>query len=163
MTVHARTLQEAMAAVPKDQARLIAKLLATLGPKEQKRLRYMWEVQARPKQLKPGPYDLGDNPLSREVKRDPTKVWYVWLNMAGRGYGKTRVGAEYIRGEVEYAEKVLKKPIRCALVGPTAADVRDVMLEGDSGLLNLCPPGNMPKVESSRRRVSWRVGARVRS
>jgi phage terminase large subunit-like protein len=154
-----RTLHEALEAVPKDQATLIAKLLATLGPRERRRLQYMWEAQARPKQMKPDLHAVGDNPHSREVKRDPSLPWYIWINMAGRGYGKTRVGSEYIRGEVEFAEKVLRKPIRCALVAPTAADCRDVMLEGDSGLLNVCPPWNRPKYESSKRKLTWKGGS----
>ena len=159
MTEHVRTLQEAMAAIPKEQATLVAKLLATLSPRERRKLRYMWELHARPKQMKPGLYDVGDNPTSRDVPRDPSRPWYVWLNMAGRGYGKTRVGAEFIRGEIEHAQRVLKKPIRCALVAPTAADCRDVMLEGDSGLLNICPPNNFPRYESSKRRLTWKDGS----
>lgn len=159
MNMHVRTLHEALAALPKEQATLVAKLLATAGPKQRRKFQYMWELHARPKQMKPALHAVGDQPHSRKVKRDPSLPWYIWLNMAGRGYGKTRIGAEYIRGEVEFAQTVLRKPIRCALVAPTAADCRDVMLEGDSGLLNICPPWNFPKYESSKRRLTWKDGS----
>jgi phage terminase large subunit-like protein len=145
--------------VPKDQAQLVARLIEALGPRERRKLQYFWQVKARAKQLKPDLYASGEDSPSRQVKRDTSKPWYVWLNMAGRGYGKTELGSQYIRGEVEHAQKVLRKPIRCALVAPTAADARDVMLEGDSGLLNVCPPWNMPKYESSKRRLTWKDGS----
>jgi phage terminase large subunit-like protein len=79
--------------------------------------------------------------------------WVVWLYLAGRGAGKTRSGAEFIRDEVERGVK------RIALIGATAADVRDVMIEGDSGLMSVCPPWNRPKYLPSKRRVVWPNGA----
>jgi len=151
-----RTMTEILGSIPKDQAHLVAQLMAALPPRDRVKLRYLWPVHARPKQMKPDNYAKGEAP-----NRDTSKPWYVWLNMAGRGYGKTRLGAEYVRGEVDYAHKVLKKPIRVALIGPTAADVRDVMLEGDSGLLNVCPPWDKVKYESSKRRVTWGRGGSV--
>lgn len=74
--------------------------------------------------------------------------------MAGRGSGKTRSGAEWVREQVE--DHGVK---RIALVAPTQADVRDVMVEGESGIINCCPPWNKPKYESSKRRVLWPNGA----
>lgn len=74
--------------------------------------------------------------------------------MAGRGSGKTRSGAEWVRSQVE--ENGVR---RIALIAPTQADVRDVMVEGESGILGCCPSWNMPKYESSKRRVLWPNGA----
>lgn len=75
--------------------------------------------------------------------------------MAGRGFGKTRTGAEWIRDGVERGECG-----NIALVAPTAADARDIMVEGPlSGLLAICPPNNRPIYEPSKRRVTWPNGA----
>jgi phage terminase large subunit-like protein len=78
----------------------------------------------------------------------------VWLLLAGRGFGKTRTGAEWIRAEVENGRRG-----RLALVAPTAADARDVMIEGESGLLAISPPWNRPRYEPSKRRLTWPSGA----
>jgi phage terminase large subunit-like protein len=93
-----------------------------------------WRTVARPAQLPP----LGD--------------WRVWLIQAGRGWGKTRTGAEWVREQIEAGKR------RIALIGPTAADCRDVMVEGDSGLLNVCG-SNRPNYEPSKRRITWPNGA----
>ena len=74
--------------------------------------------------------------------------------MAGRGFGKTRCGAEWVRGLVES-----KKAGRIALVGPTAGDTRDVMVEGESGLLNIFPRRRRPTYEPSKRKVTFHNGA----
>jgi predicted phage terminase large subunit-like protein len=73
--------------------------------------------------------------------------------MAGRGFGKSRTGAEWIRAEVDTGRK------RIALVGPTAADVRDVMVEGESGVLAIHPDNERPLYEPSKRRLTWPNGA----
>jgi phage terminase large subunit-like protein len=78
----------------------------------------------------------------------------VWLLLAGRGFGKTRTGAEYVRSKVESGEAG-----RIALVAPTAADARDVMIEGESGILAISPPWFEPKYEPSKRRLTWPNGA----
>jgi len=74
--------------------------------------------------------------------------------MAGRGFGKTRCGAEWVRGMVES-----KRAGRIALVGPTAGDTRDVMVEGESGLLNIFPRRSRPVYEPSKRKVTFSNGA----
>jgi phage terminase large subunit-like protein len=74
--------------------------------------------------------------------------------LAGRGWGKTRVGSEHIRSRVEKGYNG-----RIHLIGPTAADVRDVMIEGETGLMNISPPWNMPDYEPSKRRLTWPNGA----
>jgi phage terminase large subunit-like protein len=91
---------------------------------------------------------------ARESQLPPPGAWFVWLLLAGRGFGKSRTGAEYIRDRVEH-----HGARRIALVGPTAADVRDVMVEGESGLLAVCPPWNRPVYEPSKRRLTWPNGA----
>lgn len=74
--------------------------------------------------------------------------------MAGRGFGKTRTGAEWVRGLVESGQAK-----RIALIAPTAADARDVMVEGESGILACSPPWFRPVYEPSKRRLTWPNGA----
>jgi predicted phage terminase large subunit-like protein len=92
---------------------------------------------------------------ARESQLLPAGNWNTWLILAGRGYGKTRTGAETVRHFVEqgWAKRI-------ALVAPTAADVRDVMVEGDSGLLSCCPPWFKAHFEPSKRRITWKRGGR---
>lgn len=128
-----RSLAERFALLPERRR---AKILAALSPRERAALEYTWEFWARPKQLEPA----GD--------------WRVWLVCAGRGFGKTRTGAEWVRSLVESG-----RAGRIALVAATAADARDVVVEGESGLLAICPPWNRPLYEPSKRRLTWRSGA----
>jgi len=74
--------------------------------------------------------------------------------MAGRGFGKSRTGAEWAISQVEYGGCK-----RLALVAPTAADARDVMIEGESGILACSPEGFTPHYEPSKRRLTWPTGA----
>ncbi len=81
--------------------------------------------------------------------------WTVWLYLAGRGTGKTRSASEYVTEMVKQG-----KARRIALVGRTPADVRDIMIEGESGLVNIgALRGFEPKWESSKRRLTWPNGA----
>jgi phage terminase large subunit-like protein len=84
----------------------------------------------------------------------PPGDWRVWLFMGGRGSGKTRAGAEWVRGLVENGAAK-----RIALVGPTLSDVREVMIEGPSGLRSVGLEANRPTYEVSRRRLVWPNGA----
>jgi phage terminase large subunit-like protein len=86
----------------------------------------------------------------------PDGDWSTWLILAGRGWGKTRTGAEWVRSLAEAASVA-----RIALVGPTAADVRDVMVEGPSGLLSIAPNSNRPVYEPSKRRLTWPNGVQA--
>lgn len=87
----------------------------------------------------------------------PPGSWRTWLLMAGRGFGKTRTGAEWVREEV-----MTGRMRRVALVAPTAADVRDVMVEGESGLLAVCDRyAFRPLYEPSKRRLTFPNGARA--
>jgi len=95
--------------------------------------------------------------LARDDQIDfnlPIFDWRVWLLMGGRGSGKTRAGAEWIRAQV--ADKACR---HIALVAPSLADAREVMLEGESGLLNIGFPAERPRFISSRRRLEWPSGA----
>ena len=97
---------------------------------------------------------LYDWPLwARENQVPPPGSWRVWLLLSGRGFGKTRVGAEWTRSQVLVYEHV-------NLIGPTAADVRDVMVEGESGIMACCPPHEKPVYLRSARLLKWPNGAR---
>lgn len=90
---------------------------------------------------------------ARDEQSAPPGPWRTWVFLGGRGAGKTRAGAEWI------SERVRNGGGRLALIGPTLHDVREVMLEGNSGLLSLSR--GRPKYEPSRRRVSWPNGAQA--
>ncbi len=112
-------------------------LLTTLSDDEALALYYDWEgVWARPNQL------------------EPDGEWRTWLLLAGRGFGKTRTGAEYVIKKVQAGDWK-----RVALIGETAADCRDVMIEGESGILACSPPWFYPEYEPSKRRLTWPNGA----
>lgn len=86
---------------------------------------------------------------AREAQAEPPGDWTTWVINAGRGFGKTRSGSEWIRKRVERGAR------RVAVVGRTAADVRDVMVEGESGILAVSPPWSRPTYIPSRRRLEW--------
>lgn len=110
--------------------------LESLTEDEASELEYRWPFWARPDQL------------------PPPGEWTTWLCLSGRGWGKTRVATEWVRMQVESGQAS-----RIALVGETAADVRDVMVRGDSGFLSCSPPWFRPKYIGSRRRLEWPNGA----
>ena len=99
-----------------------------------------------------GPYDW--TRIARPNQLPPPGEWSTWLLLAGRGFGKTRTGAEWIRALAETGQAE-----RMALVAPTAADARDVMVEGESGILAISPTRNRPFYEPSKRRLTWPNGA----
>lgn len=118
--------------------------LASLTDEQCEQLLHDWRFIARDEQIAPG----GD--------------WLTWLVLAGRGFGKTRLGAEWVR------EQVKSGVMRLHLVAPTASDARDVMVEGESGLLSVCWGGDKtnagdhlgrPLYEPSKRRLTWANGA----
>jgi phage terminase large subunit-like protein len=90
--------------------------------------------------------------FARPEQLPPPGDWYVWLFLAGRGSGKSRASAEWIRRQAELGRGPM------ALVGRTAADVRDVMIEGSGGLMSVCPPWWRPKYEPSKRRLTFPNG-----
>jgi phage terminase large subunit-like protein len=91
---------------------------------------------------------------ARKEQRAPEGDWRTWLFMGGRGAGKTRAGAEWISAQAQYG-----RAGRIALVGPALHDVREVMIEGASGLRRLA--GEAPIYEASRRRLTWANGAQA--
>ena len=91
---------------------------------------------------------------ARDNQLAPEGNWTTWMILAGRGFGKTRTGAEKVN---EWA--AADPNARIALVGRTVADVRDVMVEGESGILACSPPWFMPKYEPSKRQLTWPNGA----
>ena len=90
----------------------------------------------------------------------PLREWRSWVILGGRGAGKTRAGAEWVRAQVEGARpNAPGHATRVALVGETYEQVRDVMVFGDSGILACSPPDRRPIWEGSRRRLLWPNGA----
>ena len=100
------------------------------------KLKYHWPLYARPSQLPP--------------KDD----WNTWLILAGRGFGKTRTGAEWVRAQVENGHAR-----RIALVARSLTEAQSIMIEGESGILNISPPSNRPIYEPSKRKLTWPNGA----
>ena len=112
--------------------------LGCLSPSEAEELRFHWRLWARAEQLPPP----GD--------------WQTWLVCAGRGFGKTRAGSEWVRLQAK------RNPdARIALVGSSISEVRAVMVEGESGILATSPPRRMPVFEPSLKRISWPNGAQA--
>lgn len=90
----------------------------------------------------------------------PEGDWRSWVIMGGRGAGKTRAGAEWVRAQVEGARPLdAGRARRVALVGETLDQVREVMIFGDSGILACSPPDRKPTWEATRKRLVWPNGA----
>lgn len=110
--------------------------LAGLSIEQVASLRYNWQFWARPDQ------------------HAPAGEWRTWLILAGRGWGKSRTGSEWVRS------RALGVPgCRIGLVGLTAADARDVMVEGESGILAVHAAHEKPLYEPSKRRLTWPNGS----
>ena len=112
-------------------------LLSTLTTEQATQLRYDWSLNRRPAQMIPE--GMGEK-------------YRAWILRAGRGFGKTRTGAETTRMMIEKVERI-------ALIAPTAADIRDVMIEGESGLMSVFPPDQRPVYIGSLRRLNFHNGA----
>lgn len=90
----------------------------------------------------------------------PDGDWKSWVVMGGRGAGKTRAGAEWVRTQVEGSTpNAPGRARRVALIGETFDQAREVMVMGDSGILACCPPDRRPVWEATRRRLVWPNGA----
>jgi phage terminase large subunit-like protein len=116
--------------------------LEDLTDEEAEAILKTWKYWARPNQLEPEPY-LPNGEL-----------WSIWLILAGRGFGKTRAGSETVIDWVKTGQCR-----RLALVAEDAGDARDVMVEGESGILACSPQDFMPDFEPSKRRLTWPNGA----
>ena len=124
----------------------VADILKQLGPQKAEELRHDWGFWARPEQL------------------EPSGSWNTWVALAGRGWGKTRAGAEWVRHRIRSGDKI----VHC--VAPTKGDVRRVMVEGDSGLLNVCWSGDetyrgkhigFPVWSPTNNSLTWENGAKA--
>lgn len=105
-------------------------------------LKYHWPFWARDKQIIP------------EELLDSKSKKFIWIIKSGRGFGKTRTGAETIRMLVDnYGYR------RVSIVGADASEVRDIMIEGESGILSVYPFWNKPVYEPSKRRITFKSGA----
>lgn len=93
---------------------------------------------------------------ARASQLPPPGDWRVWLIMAGRGFGKTRAGAEWVRMVAERDPSA-----RIALVAASLHEARSVMIEGESGLMAISPPHLRPRYEPSLRRIVWPGGAQA--
>lgn len=90
----------------------------------------------------------------------PEGNWRSWIVMGGRGAGKTRAGAEWVRAQVEGAKPLDPGPCRrMALVGETFDQVREVMIFGESGIMATSPPDRRPDWQATRKRLIWPNGA----
>lgn len=118
-------------ALPRQQ---LLDRLAALTPEERTYLFYKWEWWARQSQL------------------EPDWSWTYWLIKAGRGFGKTRVGAEQVR-------KWVRRWPLVNLIGATVDDARDIMIEGESGILAICPESERPRYVKHERKLKWPNGA----
>lgn len=94
--------------------------------------------------------------LARPAQRPGAGAWRQWLFMGGRGAGKTRAGAEWLRLMALYGNVG-----RLALVGPTLSDVREVMIDGPSGVRAISHAAERPRYEVSRRRLVWEAHGMV--
>lgn len=113
--------------------------IASLTEGEAAALLHSWrDFHARPDQIAPD----GD--------------WDVWLCLAGRGWGKTRTGAEWVREEVEAG-----RAKRIALIAETQKDLDQVMVHGDSGIEKACPPGMIQRITHRPTVVEFANGARA--
>jgi phage terminase large subunit-like protein len=110
--------------------------VAELSDYERASLRWNWKFWARPNQL------------------PPEGNWSVWLVLAGRGFGKTRLGAEWI---IQLAKD--NPGCRIALVAETAADARKVMIEGESGIMACSSPDFKPEYMPTNRQLIWPNGS----
>ncbi len=94
----------------------------------------------------------------------PLGDWRAWVILGGRGAGKTRAGAEWVRRQVEGATPRRKgRARRVALLGETYDQVRDVMIRGDSGILACTPPDRRPEWRAGERRLIWPNGAEAQA
>lgn len=87
---------------------------------------------------------------------DPRNPWFTFLILSGRGFGKTRVINETGKTWIDEHMEASKDIFRLAMIAETAADARDVLVEGESGMLTISPPWFMPDYEPSKRRLTWR-------
>ncbi|MGH7003659.1 MAG: terminase large subunit domain-containing protein, partial [Alphaproteobacteria bacterium] len=95
----------------------------------------------------------------RTAQQPPGNNWHTWLILGGRGSGKTRMGAEWVNGMATALRPFAdRRSCHIALVGETLGDVREVMIDGPSGILSVSR-AERPRFEATRRRLVWPSGA----
>jgi predicted phage terminase large subunit-like protein len=133
---------------PDDLVRLETLLERVVAERESGRVPWLCDVpgcDGSPHPGRPGPH-------ARPAQHPPPGDWDTWMCLAGRGWGKTRTGAEWVIRKARVQE-------RGALVGPTAADTRDILVEGESGILACAPATFRPEYQPSKRRLVYPNGA----
>jgi phage terminase large subunit-like protein len=120
-----------LALSPEDAERAIEAMDAIDAGAIEQLLRYDWQRNARPKQL------------------PPPGAWKFWIVLAGRGFGKTRTGAEWLRMKAEGGARWLR------MFGQTAEELYKTMLFGPSGLMTICPPWLGAKYDAQRKQVTF--------
>ena len=126
----------------KDRQRIVA----VLSDLDCEALLYDWKFWGRGSQMPPA----GD--------------WFCWLVLAGRGFGKTRMGVEWLRGQVEGSSPLTAPkgaPERIALVADSFLDGVQTMIEGESGLMACSPEAFRPRFEVSKKRLVWPSGVQA--
>jgi len=124
----------------KHDPETIGQFIDSLSPEEVETIIYDWKFWARPEQLPP-----------EELY---TTNKFIWLYLAGRGAGKTRTMAEFVK------DAILNRGYRyISLVGATAPEVRTIIIEGESGLLSIFPPDFQPVYEPSKKQIKFPNGA----
>jgi phage terminase large subunit-like protein len=132
----------------------VASLLAELPPHE----REIFFLSLTPEEADLLLYDWSF--WGRPTQQEPPGNWSVWLAMAGRGFGKTRMGSEWVRQQMCGATPLSPGRVRhMALVAENAADARDVMVQSAGGILRCHPPEFRPKYTPSLRKLEWPNGA----
>jgi phage terminase large subunit-like protein len=127
-----KSLMEQISLLPPEEQKLV------LAGLDLDTLVWDWSAWGRPEQRPPEGTD-----------------WAVWLYLGGRGSGKTRAAAEWVRDKAKTSGQ---GQLRFLLVARTAADIRDTIVEGESGILNISPPSERPHYEPSKRRLTWPNG-----
>lgn len=133
---------------PADLIRLEAVLEQVVQDKESGKVGWLCSVE----DCDGAPHKGRQGRHSRRSQRPPDWSWDVWLLLAGRGFGKTRTGAEWVIEKARTAQ-------RGALIGPTAADTRDILVQGESGILACAPATFRPVYEPSKRKLTYPNGA----
>ena len=137
MTEEVKQIRELMRKLPPERKK---ELIDSLPPSTAEVLLYDWFLWARDKQIRPEGRD-----------------WSIWILNCGRGFGKTRVGAETVR---MWAEE--NPGTRIVIVGRTSGEAKSICVEGESGILAVSPSWFYPTWKSSKGELIWPNGSVAR-
>ena len=121
------------------------KILAKLTPRQREIFPYIWTNFARDTQVEPEPHDCPGG-----------KNWLLWMILSGRGWGKTRTGVEFLINNIMFGGYRY-----VGLAGRNAEDVREIIIEGESGIMAKSPPYFKPRYRSTTRTLEWPNGAKA--